>query len=129
MSDSESFDIEEARRNLEARRRSQTFEKKRLFEKATADCRTIIDMIIERFHPARVYQWGSLLDEELFTDYSDIDIALEGIDTVEDIIELEKTAEGMTDFPLDIVRLEKIPKAYAETIRAKGRIVYERDRS
>lgn len=47
-------------------------------------------MIIEHFNPVRIYQWGSLLDKKMFTDYSDIDIALEGIGSIEDIIELEK---------------------------------------
>lgn len=127
MSDIESFDMEEARRNLKERREARVLERKKLFQQATADVAAILDMIITRFHPKRVYQWGSLLDEALFTDYSDIDIALEGIEAIEDIIELERAAERMTDFPLDIVRLEQIPVLYAETIRSRGKVVYERN--
>jgi hypothetical protein len=50
-------------------------------------------MIIERFNPEYIYQWGSLLDKKMFTDYSDIDIALEGIRSIEDMLELENHDE------------------------------------
>ena len=36
--------------------------------------------IVERFAPSRVWQWGSLLDRYSFSEISDIDIAIEGLD-------------------------------------------------
>ena len=123
----EPFDIVKARENLKKRREEAAKERERLFNKAYADCKAIIKMIIERFNPERIYQWGSLLDKKMFTDYSDIDIALEGMRSIEDMVELERIAERMTEFPLDIVELEKVPSAYADTIRSKGMLAYERN--
>ena len=125
----EPFNTVKARENLKNRKKEVINEHEQLFYKAHADCTAIINMIIERFYPRRIYQWGSLLDKKMFTDYSDIDIALEGIGSIEDMIELERIAEGMTDFPLDIVELGKIPPAYANTIRSKGILAYERNKT
>ena len=119
-------DIEEARENLKKRRAKAAAEREKLFVRATADCEAIIGLITDRFNPKRVYQWGSLLHKELFTDYSDIDIALEGMGSIEDVMELERIAESMTEFPLHIVEMEKINPAHAEIIKSKGRVVYER---
>jgi hypothetical protein len=37
-------------------------------------------------------------------------------------------AQAMTDFPVDIVQLEKIEPEFAESIRTDGKLVYERTR-
>jgi hypothetical protein len=37
-------------------------------------------------------------------------------------------AQAMTDFPVDIVQLEKIEPEFAESIRTDGKLVYERKR-
>ena len=86
----EPFDIVKARENLKKRREEAAKERERLFYKASADCKAIIKMIIERFNPERIYQWGSLLDKKMFTDYSDI-------------VELEKGMEVLTG----VVRLTR----------------------
>lgn len=122
----EPFDIEEARENLKKRRERAAKERETLFLKATADCDAIIGMITRRFKPKRIYQWGSLLQKEMFADYSDIDIALEGMGSIQDVLELERVAESMTEFPLDIVEIEKITPGHADSIRSRGRLVYER---
>ncbi|MDZ7318873.1 MAG: nucleotidyltransferase domain-containing protein [candidate division KSB1 bacterium] len=84
-------------------------------------------MIIHKYRPAKIYQWGSLLNERLFSEHSDIDIALEGLDSVEDYFALLGDAGEMTSFPLDIVLLEKIHPLHAESIKKKGRLIYERE--
>ncbi len=121
------FNISAARENLNKRKEEAAKESERLFIKASADSSSIIKMIIERFNPQRIYQWGSLLEKEMFTDYSDIDIALEGMDSIEDVLELERVAEKMTGFSLDIVELEKMPSAFSDKIRSGGILVYERN--
>ena len=63
----------------------------------------------------------------MFADYSDIDIALEGMGSIENVMELERVAEGMTEFPLDIVEIEKISATHADSIRSQGKLVYERN--
>jgi len=35
-------------------------------------------------------------------------------------------ADEMTDFPLDIVQIEKIDPIFGDSIRKKGKLIYER---
>ena len=50
---------------------------------------------------------------------------MEGLRSAEEFSELLRDAEALTDFPLDVVRLEKIDPLHAESIRRKGRKIYE----
>jgi len=118
-------DIRAARRNLERR-----WEKKRAgldikFEQASRDAAAIMEMIIGKYRPRRIYQWGSLLDKEKFGEHSDIDIAVEGITGAERFFALLGDAGDMTGFPLDIVQMEKIEPEFADIIRMKARVVYD----
>lgn len=96
------------------------------FEKASSDFSRIVDMIIEKFSPRRIYQWGSLLDRERFSEISDIDIAIEGLSGPEVFFALLGEALSLTDFPLDIVEIEKVGDDNARYIREFGRMIYER---
>ena len=88
--------------------------------------RAIVDMIAQSYHPTRVYQWGSVLRPERFRDYSDIDIAVEGVLDAETFFHMLGAAQAMTKFDLDLVQIEKIVPEYAEDIRTHGKIAYER---
>ena len=83
-------------------------------------------MITTKYNPRRIYQWGSLLNEKYFSEISDIDIAVEGIRSVEQYFQMVGEAAKLTDFPLDLVDIEKIDCVHAESIRKRGRLVYER---
>ncbi len=96
------------------------------FAKASADFTAITAMIAERFSPARIYQWGSLLDRARFSEISDIDIAVEGLRGPGEYFDLLGAALPLTRFPLDIVEMERIGDDNARYIREFGRIVYER---
>jgi predicted nucleotidyltransferase len=96
------------------------------FERARADFQAILERIIDRHSPRRIYQWGSLLDRDRFTEISDIDVAVEGLDGPEAYFALLGDVMEMSEFPLDIVELEKIGAENARYIRATGRIAYER---
>ena len=66
------------RENLEPfRDRIEVLEGRRA--QAVSDSGAIVDMIVRKYQPVRVYQWGSVLRPGGFRDYSDIDIAVEGI--------------------------------------------------
>jgi predicted nucleotidyltransferase len=104
------------------RRRSRL----KLLEQATEDCRRIVDMIVERHRPARVYQWGSLLDPERFDESSDIDIAVEGLKDAREFLALQAKAMAMTEFPLDLVELEHAEPSHRTSIVERGRMVNER---
>jgi len=93
---------------------------------ARADVEKITLHIIAVYHPARVYQWGSLLDFNRFSEISDIDIALEGISGAEEFQALISDAMNMTTFPIDIIRMENIDPETADLIRSQGRLIHER---
>jgi predicted nucleotidyltransferase len=96
------------------------------FARATADFERVVQCIVERHDPLRIIQWGSLLDRTTFSEISDIDIALEGLAGPEEYFALLGEIMDMTDFPLDIVEMEKIGAENAAYIRKGGRIVHER---
>jgi predicted nucleotidyltransferase len=83
-------------------------------------------MIVKEYKPLRIYQWGSLLEDRHFSEISDIDIAVEGITDTAALSGLRAAAEQLTYFQLDIVAIEHVHPAYAEHIRHRGRVVYER---
>ena len=64
-------------------------------------------MIIDKHTPSKIWQWGSLLHPENFREYSDIDIALEGVKDVESFFALYGDAMKMTDFRLHIMKWKK----------------------
>lgn len=97
-----------------------------LLKEAREDARLIVERIREEYRPLRIYQWGSLLDGRHFSERSDIDIAIEGIVDPERFFAILGTAESMTSFPVDIVQIETMHPVFAEIIRMKGRLVYER---
>lgn len=118
--------IEKARQNLENRLKDREKKREERFRKATEDFGKIVELILRNYAPERIIQWGSLTDQSLFTEVSDIDIAVEGIKTPETFFSLLKNAEDMTNFKLDIVQLEKLDPVHREMIESRGKVVYER---
>ena len=51
------------------------------------------------YRPLRVYQWGSLLHPEHFSEISDIDIALEGLSSPEEYFAILGDVMNMSSFP------------------------------
>jgi len=119
-------DIEEVRSFLDRRAKQHKNLLKKRFDRAQRDFDRIIQRIINKYDPLRIYQWGSLLHQEDFSEISDIDIAVEGIASTEQFFSLLSEADELTDFPLDMIELEKINPLHAESIKKKGRLVYER---
>ena len=120
------FDTDAARKTLRIRREQRRRCRNSLFEQATADARQIITMLIEKYRPARIYQWGSLLAPARFNECSDIDIALEGLSDALDGLRAIDDACKMTSLKVDLVEMERIHPEHARTIRSEGKLVYER---
>jgi predicted nucleotidyltransferase len=120
------FDIAAARETLARRERERDEARHERWELATKDFKRIVDHIIQKYKPLRVYQWGSLLNKRHFTEISDIDIALEGLAGPLDGLDALADAVEMTDIPVDIVELERIHPLHARTIREEGVLIYER---
>lgn len=123
-----SFDIAAAAESFMARQEKERERRRRLYDRACADCARIVDMAIREFQPRRILQWGSLLEPEDFDEHSDIDIAVEGLANARGFLDLLGKAIDMTEFPVDLVEWEKLDRDSRESILRRARIVYERER-
>jgi predicted nucleotidyltransferase len=120
------FDIQKAREFIQKKRANILRERHQRFEKAWHDFDNIVALLIKRYDLKQIYQWGSLLNEKYFSEISDIDIAVEGVKSAEQYFQMIGEAMELTDFPLDLVDIEKVDPVYAEGIRKRGRLIYER---
>jgi predicted nucleotidyltransferase len=119
-------ELAQMRRTLERKAARRARELEGRLGEARRDFQKIVRHIAETYQPVRIRQWGSLIDGAHFSERSDIDIAVEGISSAEVFFAMLRDAEGMTVFPVDLVQMETIHSAFAESIRERGRIVYDR---
>jgi predicted nucleotidyltransferase len=61
-----------------AQRRARMLDER--FASVSADAPAIVAMLAKYYKPLRIWRWGSLLDRERFSEISDTDIAVEGIE-------------------------------------------------
>ncbi len=121
------FDVAAARQTQQRRRIERRERLLKLSAEAQQDFLRIKDLLVEKYQPKRIYQWGSLLRPERFVEISDIDIAVEGLDGPLTGLHALDDACQVTRFPVDLVEMERIHPAHAKTIREEGKLVYERD--
>jgi len=93
---------------------------------ARRDFQRIVEHIARACQPRRIYQRGSHVDGHHSSECSDIDIALERITDAAAFFAILADAEHLACFAIDLVQLETSHPAYGESIRPRGRIVYER---
>ena len=96
------------------------------YAQATRDARAIVSEIAAQVNPRRIWQWGSLLDRKRFSEISDVDIAVEGLNGPAEFFQVLGIAMNETALPVDVVELEKLPADIAERIRTRGALVHER---
>ena len=131
-------DIQKVRIFLDKKNNTARKKNINLWEKANAEFSLVIAMLKRDYKLKRIWSWGSLLKSENFREYSDIDIAIEGLDADSDLnsnqpkevaqifFELYGKASDLCTFPLDLVELDKMNPNFAAIIRMKGKIIYER---
>ena len=113
----QTFDVEAARQALARRGADRQKRERGLASEAQADFCRICEMLVSKYRPRRIYQWGSLLQPERFQEISDIDIAIEGLeDPLAGLHALDDACQ-LTRFPVDLVEIERIHTAHAKTIR------------
>ena len=117
------FDIRLSRQYL--RKKHEALQAKRLilWQKAVQESEAIVEMILEKYHPQALIQWGSVLDPKHFSEISDIDLAIAGLESIT-FMKLLADAEELTTFPLDIVQWEAIHPSFQKIILMKGRILH-----
>ena len=118
--------LEQARAFLAERERRYRARIDERYARATRDAQTIVSEIADKVNPRRIYQWGSLLDRKRFSEISDLDIAVEGLNGPAEYFEILGIAMSRTTLPVDVVELEKVPAGVAERIRRRGALVHER---
>ena len=96
------------------------------FAQATRDARAIVSEIVTQVNPRRIYQWGSLLDRKRFSEISDVDIAVEGLNGPAEFFQVLGIVMNGTSLPADVVELEKVPADVVDRIRTRGALVHER---
>lgn len=121
-------DAETVRAYVQRRRAERAAVRAEKLLEAQRDFDRIVEYLINEYRPLRIYQWGSLLHTGHFSEISDIDIAVEGLADPLAGLDAAAGAERLTRFPIDLVELERIHPAHAESIKAHGRVVYERER-
>lgn len=101
-------------------------ERRRRLRSAQEDAARIIAAIAAECRPRRIYQWGSLVHTERFTEISDIDIAVEGIGGDEQILAaIRSRADAMTDLHVDLVAMERLDPGRADLIRRFGAVAWQ----
>ena len=101
-----------------ARQDSQKRQRVQRLRKVAQDCARCL---VQEFGVSKVYLFGSLLDEELVHDRSDIDLAVEGLDgelywkALRSLGELLPAEAG-----LDLVILERAWPSLAERVKTEG---------
>ena len=120
------FDIQAAKKTIQQRVLERRRHLNALAELAIRDAERITAMLIERFNPLRIYQWGSLLTPSCFREWSDIDFAVEGLEDPLAGLRAADEASRMTEFSVDLVEMERIHPRHAESIRKQGKLIYER---
>ena len=95
-------------------------------QSAQRDAARIISAIAAQHRPLRIYQWGSLVHTERFSEISDIDIAIEGMSCDEQTLAaIRSQADSMTDFHVDFVVMERLDPGRADLIRRFGAVAWE----
>ena len=102
------FDYGAARRFLRRREETRRAALRRRLQTARRDFDRIVAVAVEKYRPTRIYQWGSLLHPRTFSEWSDIDIAVEGIASSKEFLALYGEACELTGFELDLVQIEKV---------------------
>ena len=120
------FDYAAARRRLQAHAAAREQDLAARLAQARQEAAAIIAMIVSTYEPTRIWQWGSLVHGRGFSEVSDLDIAVEGVTEPQRFFAMFADAERLTTRSLDLVQMETIEPLHAESIRRKGRLVYDR---
>ncbi|MGK7942845.1 MAG: nucleotidyltransferase family protein [Microcystaceae cyanobacterium] len=115
---------QQVRHYLKTKQAAKTAKRLALWKIAQQDTKNIIAMIIQKYQPQQIIQWGSILEPKHFSEASDIDLAVVGIETLT-FLKLLADAEDMTQFPLDLIRWENLYPSFQKIILMKGKVIYE----
>ena len=108
-------DLDEVRAFLAGKEKRRRAELDERYAQATRDAHAIVAEIAAEVNPRRIYQWGSLLDRKRFSEISDVDIAVEGLNGPAEFFRVLGIAMDGTTLPVDVIELEKVPSGDCRT--------------
>jgi predicted nucleotidyltransferase len=101
-----------------------------LFHKARTAAEKAAQVLVEEFGAEQVYLIGSLLKEDIFTEYSDVDIAVSGLKTERYFRALsaiwELFPKGMD---VDLIPVEDADEHIRSKIFYEGVLLYDKERT
>ena len=115
--------VSAARKMLREREAEEESARRALLAAAREDFDRTVELIVQKYRPREVWQWGSLLYPDTFTSGSDIDIGLVGV-SVTDHMEIQRLTEGTACLPLHIARLEEMDPRNVAHLKKYGKRVY-----
>lgn len=83
-------------------------------------------LLIEKFEAEAVYLFGSLVWSDIHAPETDIDLAVSGL-SPERYLEAVSYLERESNFPVDLVELEKVSDHLRQRILAEGKLLSERE--
>ena len=103
----------------------QAAERSARYAVAQEDLGRVLEIL--RHYPAvkRVRTWGSMLRPDRFTELSDVDVGVEGVDSPQVWSQIERELLDEVRLPLDLVRWESLMEPHRKSIEARGKVVYE----
>lgn len=122
---SEGIDISAAAKRMRQQDAEQAAERSARYAVAQEDLGRVLEIL--RRYPAvkRVRTWGSMLRPDRFTELSDVDVGVEGVDSPQVWSQIERELLDEVRLPLDLVRWESLMEPHRKSIEARGKVVYE----
>jgi len=106
--------------SMQHRQHAEWFKIEQRREEAWRVARQAAQMLKTEFGANKVYLFGSLLPDSLFTPWSDIDLAAQGI-SADRFFRAVSTVTGLSPvFAIDLVELETCPPSLEERIKQEG---------
>ena len=93
---------------------------KRNRQQAWQVVRNIAAMLREQYSVSRILLFGSLVDSGRFDQYSDIDLAVEGLDPTLFYQAVARLPDFGKNFHVDLIDLSHCPASFREAILEKG---------
>ena len=111
------------KQGLDKRSREKKEQLKQKFNLYLSYVEKVASMLYQDFHVKKVYLIGSLVDFNRFHQYSDIDIAVEGLDPREYFqayLRIEKITDGES---FHLIDMKDISDDFQSKIREKGKLL------
>ncbi len=100
-------EVAEYRRHWRERAEREATRQRELASRARAEAGRVAQVLVREFGASRIYLFGSLAQEGRFHEWSDVDLAVEGI-APERFFKAWAAAGAYSDVPIELVDLDEV---------------------